>query len=124
MSVELLEVKRGEERVADGVFVEVDGEAFLRIDDVGSMDPFLMNVVSSTDHWMFIGSNGALTAGRKDADNALFPYFTQDKLFELSDTTGSVSKLWLKRSSWVEDRFWEPFSQKNCHPHALLMNTP
>lgn len=91
-------------------FVTIEGERFCLIEQVGEMAPFLMNVVSSTDHWMFIGSNGALTAGRKDADNALFPYCTQDKLFESVRVTGSVTQLWLERRSWERDVFWQPFS--------------
>ncbi|MBK1877925.1 hypothetical protein [Pelagicoccus mobilis] len=109
MSVDVLEEKAlGAQHGING-FVEIDGESFLRIDNVGEMDPFLMNVVSSTDHWMFIGSNGALTAGRKDADNSLFPYYTQDKLFELAETTGSVSKIWVERGG--QKVLWEPVSK-------------
>lgn len=110
MTVELLEEKAQLASGGSDGFVEIEGESFLSIDDVGGMEPFLMNLVSSTDHWMFIGSNGALTAGRKDADNALFPYYTQDKLFELAETTGSVSRFWARRSHWSEKRYWQPFS--------------
>jgi len=112
MSVELLEEKGLVEQSGEDGFVEIEGESFLRIEDIGKMSPFLMNLVSSTDHWMFIGSNGALTAGRRDADNALFPYYTQDKLFELAETTGSVTKMWVKRDPWPAKRLWEPFAHR------------
>ena len=36
-----------------------------KISNVDRMDPFLMSLTSSDNHWMFISSNGALTAGRK-----------------------------------------------------------
>ena len=35
-----------------------------KIEKIDQMDPFLMSITSSDNHWMFISSNGALTAGR------------------------------------------------------------
>jgi hypothetical protein len=74
------------------------------------MPPFLMTLASDADHWLFITSNGALTAGRGNPDRALFPYYTQDKIEELSGTSGSRTVI------RVEDgqggtRVWEPFSK-------------
>lgn len=92
-------------------FVEIEGESYFRIERSNEMAPFLINLVSANNHWMFIASNGALTAGRRDADNALFPYCTQDKLFEQSSTVGSASLLWVDRSEYGAPRFWEPFSE-------------
>lgn len=42
-----------------------------------------MTLVSSSDVWTFISSSGELTAGRVDADRALFPSYTDDA--ELTD---------------------------------------
>ncbi len=91
-------------------FVTIDGEAFYRIADSDRMDPFLMNIVSGSNHWMFAASNGALTAGRRNADNALFPYCTQDKLFESSQTVGSCSLVWVETENG--DVLWEPFRRE------------
>ncbi|MDQ8182061.1 hypothetical protein [Pelagicoccus sp. SDUM812005] len=88
-------------------FVVIEGEPFYRIAEVDRMDPFLMNVVSGTNHWMFAASNGALTAGRRNADHALFPYCTQDKLFESFRTVGSCTLLWVDIG--VGAVLWEPF---------------
>lgn len=90
--------------------VSLDDELFYCIQNVDGMSPFLVNLVSSTNHWMFIASNGALTAGRRNADNALFPYCTQDKLFELAHSVGSLSLFWLKRPCDDEAMLWEPFA--------------
>ena len=57
------------------------------------MRPFFMTVVSDADHWMFISSNGALTAGRRNADLALFPYYTDDKIRDMVEVTGSKTIL-------------------------------
>jgi hypothetical protein len=46
-------------------------------------------VVSAADHWLFISSNGALTAGRRSPDHPLFPYYTVDKIHDSQDITGS-----------------------------------
>ena len=64
---------------------------FLKIEAVQEMPPFLINLVSPEDQWLFINSEGALTAGRNSPDQALFPYVTDDKLADLAKTTGSVT---------------------------------
>lgn len=73
-----------------------------------SMPDFLMNIVSPQDQWMYITSNGALTAGRVDADNVLFPYYTQDKLMDLESTTGSLTHI---RIAGDNPGTWTPFSK-------------
>ena len=45
-----------------------------KISNVDQMDPFLMSLTSSDNHWMFISSNGALTAGREKADYSPVSY--------------------------------------------------
>lgn len=37
------------------------------------MRPFFMSIVSPTNHWMFVASNGGLTAGHKHAELARLP---------------------------------------------------
>lgn len=102
-------------------FVELAGELYYEIRDVDDMPTFLMNIVSGSNHWMFVASNGSLTAGRKDADNALFPYMTQDKLFDLAHTVGSASHLWVERADLGGKVLWEPFggerSSSSIHRH-------
>ena len=100
---------RVEAELARGGFVELAGERFYRIEQVDAMAPFLVNLVSAGDQWMFVASNGALTAGRRDADNALFPYVTQDKLFDSAGVTGSVSLLWVEGEGEA-GRLWEPLA--------------
>ena len=57
----------------EGGQVVLDGEDFYRIANSDRLRPFFLSIVSSADHWMFISSNGALTAGRRNPDLALFP---------------------------------------------------
>ena len=71
-----------------GQEVTLEGEAFYQIANYDRMRPFFMTVVSDADHWLFISSNGGLTAGRRDANNALFPYYTDDKIRDMADVTG------------------------------------
>ncbi len=56
----------------EGGFVDVDGEPFARIANVDAMPPFLMSVVCRGDVWLFVGSNGAFTAGRVSPEGAIF----------------------------------------------------
>ena len=88
--------------------VILGGERFYKIANVDALRPFFMSIVSDANHWLFISSNGGLTAGRKNADYALFPYYTDDKITESSEITGSKTILKIKRG--VEFIQWEPFS--------------
>lgn len=69
-----------------------------------------MSIVSDSNHWMFISSNGGLTAGRKNSEYALFPYYTDDKITESAEITGSKSIFRVKTNN--EIKLWEPFSQR------------
>ena len=95
-------------RPTDGDLVKIDGEWFYKISNVDNMPPFFMSIVSDANHWMFIASNGGLSAGRKDCNQSLFPYYTVDKITETSETTGSKTILRVE----VADKtfLWEPFS--------------
>ncbi len=93
-----------------GKFCTVEGEDFYVINNVNEMRPFFMSIVSDANHWMFISSNGALTAGRKNADFALFPYYTDDKITESAEITGSKSIFIVQKNNTNE--LWEPFSER------------
>ena len=67
-----------------------------------------MTVVSDADHWMFISSNGALSAGRRNADLALFPYYTDDKIRDMVEVTGSKTVMIVQKPG--RSCLWEPFS--------------
>ncbi|MFT5617031.1 MAG: hypothetical protein ACI85I_000247 [Arenicella sp.] len=88
--------------------IEIDNESFYRISNVDNMRPFFMSIVSDSNHWMFIGSNGGLSAGRKDSENSLFPYYTDDKIIESSEITGSKSIFIVYKNG--KEQIWEPFS--------------
>ncbi len=94
-----------------GEIVQLENESYYKISNYNRMPPFLMNIVSDSDLWMFISSNGALTAGRRDADHALFPYYTDDRIHDSADITGSKTILFVNK----EDKIflWQPFSSKH-----------
>ncbi|WP_353778964.1 hypothetical protein [Winogradskyella sp. 3972H.M.0a.05] len=100
--------------------VSIDNESYYMITNNDEMRPFFMSIVSDSDHWMFISSNGGLSAGRKDADNALFPYYTDDKITESYDITGSKSIFWVDRDG--EPKLWEPFSERNSGLYNCTRN--
>ncbi|NOQ25174.1 MAG: hypothetical protein GQ564_07400 [Bacteroidales bacterium] len=91
-----------------GQFVEIEGEKFYKITNYNLMPDFFISIVSYSDHWMFISSNGSLSAGRKDRDNALFTYFTVDKIHDYKGLTGSSSCAIVERNG--KNFLWEPFS--------------
>ena len=88
--------------------VSIDNETYYKITNNDAMRPFFMSIVSDSNHWMFISSNGGLTAGRKDSENALFAYYTDDKITELADTTGSKTIFQIESDNGT--KILEPFS--------------
>jgi hypothetical protein len=91
-----------------GEFVAMPGGEFYKIENYDAMEPFFISLVSGSNHWLFIASTGGLSAGRVNADQALFPYYTVDKLTENYENTGSKSILLVSRGDRTS--LWEPFS--------------
>lgn len=79
-----------------------------------------MNVVSDSNHWIFISSNGGLTAGRKNSSYALFPYYTVDKITELADSTGSKTIFQIPDGDQLQT--WEPFSERYADKYKISRN--
>jgi len=100
--------------------VTIEGERFYQIANYDRMRPFFMTVVSDADHWLFISSNGGLTAGRRDANLALFPYYTDDKIRDLAEVTGSKTLLQVRRQS--RDCLWEPLSARGNGIYRVRRN--
>ena len=77
-------------RVA-GDFASIDDERYYRIINSHLMPDFFMSLVGASDHWMFVSSRGALTAGRCDPDSALFPYAADDQISIAQSCTGPTT---------------------------------
>jgi hypothetical protein len=103
-----------------GSYVEKHGERFYKIENYHLMPPFFINLVSRSDLWMFIYSNGALTAGRKDPDHALFPYYNDDLIADSADITGS--KTMIRAVNNGISHYWEPFSDRCSEKYAINRN--
>ena len=100
---------------ADGTPVTLRGQQYLCIRNIDRMPPFLMSVVSDSDFWLFVGSNGGFTAGRVDPDHAIFPYQTADKIINQPGSSG-VSTLLV-----CDGELWEPWSP-DCPPPTITRN--
>jgi hypothetical protein len=98
----------------------IEGEQFYKITNSDSMRPFFMSIVSDSNHWMFISSNGGLSAGRKNAEFALFPYYTDDKITEFADITGSKSIFQIQLEDQIH--IWEPFSERFNDNYSISRN--
>ena len=105
--------------------VMIDDEEYFKISNVDNMPTFFMSIVSDSNHWMFIASNGGVTAGRTNAEHSLFPYYTEDKIKDLSEYVGSKTII---QGEINEKRYnWEPFSirsqqfniERNLYKHRL-----
>jgi hypothetical protein len=99
---------------------EFENESWFKIPDHDSLRPFFMNIVSDSNHWMFISSNGGLTAGRKNNSYSLFPYYTDDKITESADNTGSKTIFQVYQDG--EPEIWEPFSERYTGKYKLTRN--
>ena len=100
--------------------VRIENEDYYLITNSHKMRPFFMNVVSDSNHWMFMSSNGALSAGRKNSNFALFPYYTEDKITESFEHTGSKSII--RVAAKGETLIWEPFSLRTKESFELSQN--
>tara|TARA_R110002126_G_scaffold291495_1_gene453207 strand:+ start:48309 stop:51764 length:3456 start_codon:yes stop_codon:yes gene_type:complete len=103
-----------------GELVQLDNESFYKISNSHKMRPFFMTIVSDSNHWMFISSNGGLTAGRKNAEYSLFPYYTDDKITELAETTGCKSIFKIQKNG--TNHLWEPFSERQAGIYTISRN--
>ncbi len=95
---------------ASGDLVEADGATWYRIDGLEAMEPFLLTVVSDSDLWMFVSSRGPLTAGRGDADHALLPYETDDRLHRAAGICGPLTLV--ARTVAGRREVWHPFGPR------------
>ena len=100
--------------------LKIRGENFFCISNHDDIRPFFMSVVSDSNHWLFIASNGGVTAGRKNAEYALFPYYTADKITESYDITGSKSIFQITHQD--ETHIWEPFSERKSGSYQISRN--
>jgi len=99
-------------------FTTIDGEPFVTIRNVDRMPPFLMNVVGNGDVWMFVGSNGGMTAGRRDPDHAIFPYATVDKLLAMPQASGPVCLIESEGTLWEPGRGAAVHGSRHLHKHG------
>ncbi len=113
-------VKSSEFADVTGQYVEINGESFYKIGNYNRMDPFFISVVSDSDHWLYISTTGGLTAGRIDAENALFPYYTDDKVTENFENTGSKSIFLVTHKGRTS--LWEPFSTRYDGVYNITRN--
>lgn len=98
------------EKAVEGSYVCLLGEPFYQIRNYDAMEPFFISLVSSSDHWLFIASSGGISAGRGSAEQAIFPYYTVDKLTENSENTGQKAILTVSHAN--RKSLWEPFSDR------------
>lgn len=103
-----------------GEFVTMADERYYAIRDVDKMAPFFISLVSDSDHWMFISSNGGLTAGRVSPETALFPYITVDRIYESTPHTGSRTLLRVEQGG--QRLSWEPFNKEQDGRYVITRN--
>ena len=108
------------ENQVSGSEVTIGNELFYKISNVDAMRPFFMSIVSNSNHWLFISSSGGLSAGRKNSNHALFPYYTDDKITESSEYSGSKSIFLITNSSITS--LWEPFSKRHQGIYNVTRN--
>ncbi len=97
-------------------YTVIDGQEYSVIHNVDEMKPFFMSIVSSSDLWLFVSSNGGVSAGRVNADHAILPYETDDKIIDNTEVTGS--KTIIKTAGTI----WEPFSDRYVGIHKISRN--
>ncbi len=93
--------------------VNIDGESFMYIDGLDQFPVFFLTMVSASNHWFFVASNGSLSAGRESPENALFPYYTVDRIIDDWNCTGPQTII-------LSDGFrWEPFKPDAARQYSI-----
>jgi len=92
-----------------GEYLILEGEPFYRIRHFDRIPNFFVSLVSHANHWLFISTSGALTAGRTNSGSALFPYYTEDKIAESAHVTGHCAVFLVSRLG--KTLYWEPFAR-------------
>lgn len=95
-----------------GSFIDINGEKYYKIENYDKMLPFFISLSSNCDIWTYLSSSGGITAGRQNPNKALFPYYTDDKITEAYETTGSKTIVRVRKDGDVY--LWEPFSDRQC----------
>jgi len=111
--------QQGSSRVT-GEYIRLHGEDFYRIGHYDRMDSFFISVVSDSNHWMFISTAGGLTAGRVNPESSLFPYYSDDKVNDVSPHTGSRTLALVSRDNRTS--LWEPFSDNYAGIYRTTRN--
>lgn len=105
---------------AHGEFITRDNERYYAIRNVNEMPAFFISIVSNSDHWLFVSSNGGITAGRVSPDTALFPYGPADRIEDSAPHTGVKTILRVRQQSGVKN--WEPFNEAQTSNYDLTRN--
>ncbi len=113
-------LKKSGKREIKGEFVEFQNEKFYKINNYHKMADFFMTITSESDHWMFLSSNGSLSAGRNNRDNAVFPYYSVDKIHDSKGITGSQTYMLVEKSDKIY--LWEPFSEESEKAYTITRN--
>ena len=107
-------------RNVQGELVKINKESYYKISNSDQMRPFFMSLISHSDHWMFISSNGGLCAGRKNSDYSLFPYYTDDRITESIEYSGSKSIIKVTKAG--KTYLWEPYSKAHAAIYKVSQN--
>jgi hypothetical protein len=86
-----------------------------QIPEYDRLEPFLISITSESDLWMYASSAGGITAGRVDADHALFSYESVDRLHRGYGISGAATLLRVRRNGRPAV-MWEPFACQSSHP--------
>ena len=101
-----------------GHYIDIHGERFYCIENYDHMQPFFISLASDTDLWMYISSTGGLTCGRRNPEQVLFPYYTDDKITENYEQTGSKTILRVQTAQGT--KLWEPFSSRQMGTYHII----
>ncbi len=116
----LMENNISKEKKVRLIDLVIDNESYYKISNSDEIRPFFMSIVSDSNHWMFISSNGGLTAGRKNSEYALFPYYTDDKITESADITGNKSIFKVHKNN--QEFMWEPLAIRSLGRYSTTQN--
>ncbi len=100
---------------------QIDNESYYKISNFDTRNDFFMTITSSSNIWNFCWAAGGITAGRKNSEHALFPYYTADKLKDSKSVTGPFAAIRITNDG-KRGNVWLPFSEKAERDISLSHN--
>lgn len=102
-----------------GTVTKINENLYYKISNYTDMKPFLFTLATSSDLWIHLSTYGGISAGRRNSDNSIFPYYPEDILHHSTDTG---AKTIIRAFNDNSEYLWQPFDTSYIKKYATERN--